>query len=325
MDLTAIHEPAHAPREPRISVVIPVLDGGERLGLVLRALARQRAAGGIEVLAVDSGSTDGSRERLRRAGVRLFAVERGRFRHGRTRNEALARTRGRRLVLLSQDAVPLGDGFLECLAAPLDADPLLAGTYARQVAPPGTDPLVVRSLERWTPPGPDRRQVALDTRTLERMPPDERVRRCRFDDVASCLRRRVWERHPLPDVPFGEDAAWARRVLTAGHDLLYRPAAVVEHAHVCGALETFRRDRAAHAMLAREFGLRTVPSPAAGAAAWLAGWGSDARDLLRAGAGPTAIASGLLRGAARRAGGLAGQYAGARAVSRSRGRGTPRA
>jgi len=299
---------------PRVSVVIPVLDGGELLGRVLDALAEQRLAGPRELIAVDSGSRDGSLERLLSSPARVFVTPRRRFGHGRTRNEAIARARAPHVILLTQDAIPARPDFLEEMLAPLEDDERLAGTYARQSAPPGTDPLVVAALARWTPAGGDRRQIAVSADELALLPARERARLGRFDNVASCIRSSVWRRIPFPDVPFGEDAAWARRVLLAGHDLLYRGGTEVIHAHVGGPLAAFRRDRAAHAMLASEFGLRSVPGIGAGVAGWLAGWGSDLRDLRAADVAGTGLVRGLLRGATRRLGAVSGQYVGGRAA-----------
>ena len=297
---------------PRVSVVLPVLDGAATLGPLLDTLAAQRIDGAVELLAVDSGSRDGSLELLLASPARVFAVPRRLFGHGRTRNAAISQARAAVVVMLSQDALPAGPDLLQGLCEPLEADPSLAGCYARQVAPPGTDPLVAAALERWTPPGPDHRQRALTADQLARLSPIERVARCRFDDVASSIRRSVWRHHPLPDVPFGEDIAWARRVLTSGHDLLYRGGTEVLHAHEGGILSAFRRDRAAHERLAAEFGLRTIPSALAGLAGWIAGWRSDWRDLREARVGGTSLLYGLSRGATRRAGAVAGQYVGGR-------------
>lgn len=298
--------------DPRLSVVLPVLDGGDGLGRLLAALAEQQLRGGWELIAVDSGSRDGSLERLLASPARVFVTPRQRFNHGATRNAAISHARAPFAVLLTQDAVPASPGFLEELVSPLELDPRLAGAYARQCAPPGADPLVVAALARWTPPGGDLRQAALASREMASLPPLERARRCRFDNVASCIRRSTWRRIPFPDLPFGEDAAWARRVLLAGHDLLYRGSTAVVHAHTGGPLEAFRRDQAAHAMLASEFGLRTVPGLAAGAAGWVAGWGSDLRDLRATGAEGSTLVRGLLRGSVRRLGAVAGQYVGGR-------------
>ncbi len=308
--LETIHEP-EVDATPGISVVIPVLDGGADLVRLFDELNAQEVPDGMEILVVDSGSRDGSVDHAIAAGARVFRTRS--FGHGRTRNEAAALARAPLVVLMTQDAWPRTSQFLTTLAHPLVEDDRLAGAWARQVPRSGTDPLVKATLRRWCPPGEDRLQRALTRAAFDAMTPAERAACCRFDNVASCVRRAVWREHPFPDVPFGEDTAWAKRVLLAGHDLLYRAEAEVTHAHETGLTDTFRRDRLAHELLAREFGLRTVRGPAALGMAWIAGWGSDLRDLRTEGTGLVGTARGLARGSWRRIGSLTGQYAGGRA------------
>jgi rhamnosyltransferase len=309
--LEPIHEPGFD-SPPGISVVVPVLDGGAGLTRLLARLSNQRAPDGVEIIVVDSGSRDRSVDRAVEAGARVFRTTA--FGHGRTRNEALERACAPLIVLMTQDALPREADFLTTLCQPLVDDDTLAGTWARQLPKPGTDPLVEATLSRWCPSGEESRQRAFELGEYESMTPLARAVRCRFDNVASCVRRSVWREHPFPEVPFGEDTAWAKRVLLAGYDLLYSPRAEVFHAHESGPLTTFRRDHLAHALLASEFGLRTVRSPVGLGLAWLAGWHSDLRDL--GGVSTSGKAAGLLRGAARRAGALAGQYTGGRVGSR---------
>lgn len=303
---------------PRISVVLPVLDGGEPLVRLLTALRGQEVDGGFELIAVDSGSRDGSLARLLASPARVFGVARRRFGHGRTRNGAIAMARAERIVLMVQDACPADPRFLAELAAPLEADPTLAGAYARQIAPEGLDPLQAAAIARWTPAGPDRRQPAFEPGEFADLTPAARAARCRFDNVASCIQAATWRQLPFPDVPFGEDAAWARRVLEAGHDLLYRASVHVVHGHSTGALGSFLRDRAAHEMLAREFGLRAVPDLASAFHGWLAGWPGDLRVLRDTGIGGAGLVLGLGQGALRRAGAIAGQHSGGRSSARGR-------
>src|SRR5262245_41377034 len=59
---------------PRCSVCIPTWNGAADLERLLPALAAQELDGGFEIVAVDSGSTDASRELLETAGARVRSI-----------------------------------------------------------------------------------------------------------------------------------------------------------------------------------------------------------------------------------------------------------
>lgn len=73
------------------------------------------------------------------------------------------------------------------------------------------------------------------------MSPEKRLELIRFDDVTSCIRRRVWEEFPLPERNYGEDMAWAKTVLLSGHKIAYTPEARVWHTHERGPIYELRR------------------------------------------------------------------------------------
>src|SRR5207302_1865238 len=89
------------PSKARISVVVPVKDGARYLEELLDALAREAVD---EVLIIDSGSRDGSRDIARRAGADLLEIPAEEFGHGRTRNLGAERTSGELICFLTQDA-----------------------------------------------------------------------------------------------------------------------------------------------------------------------------------------------------------------------------
>ena len=109
---------------PRVSIVIPTLNAGATLGEVLAAIAGQDGEFRPQIVAIDSGSTDGTLTRLREAGATVLTVPGGAFNHGETRNQALAQATGEFAVLLVQDAVPVSRGWLSALLDPLLRDPL---------------------------------------------------------------------------------------------------------------------------------------------------------------------------------------------------------
>ena len=294
-----------------VSIVIPVLNGLATLPAVLDGIARQERQP-RDIIAIDSGSTDASVACLERAGAEVIRIPPGSFNHGLSRNAAVSRARGRLIVLLVQDAIPLGPRWLEALTAPFERDPQLAGTFARQVPVDGATALTCWSLERWVAAGEQARLVGPLTRDVfGRMSPAERHDACAFDDVCACIRRAAWERHPFAQVSIAEDLEWARDVLLDGWKIAFVPDARVRHSHDRGVRYEYERTRAVHARLAELFGLSTVPSlPALGA--------SIARTLPRHLRVATADrnASSLATAAALAIAWPAGQYLGARDARR---------
>ncbi len=97
---------------------------------VLEGVFSQKGVEAFEVVAVDSGSTDNSREILNRYPVRVEEIPPATFNHGETRNLGARLSQGTYLVYLTQDAVPGDDEWLARLVEPLREDPLVAGTFS---------------------------------------------------------------------------------------------------------------------------------------------------------------------------------------------------
>lgn len=246
---------------PRVSVVIPTLNGRETLPAVLDRLAEQGTDFAFETLAIDSGSTDGSVELLRGRVDCLIRIDRRAFDHGLTRNLGVERARGELVVLMVQDAVPASSGWLAALTRPLDQDATLAGTFARQVSRAGASGVTRFYHERWLAASREPRVSRVrDAAAFSKLSPMDRYRLCVFDNVCSCIRRSVWERHLFRATSIAEDLQWARDVLLAGYGLAYVPDAVVEHSHERSARDEFRRTYLVHQRLCELFDLRLIPN-----------------------------------------------------------------
>jgi rhamnosyltransferase len=246
---------------PRVSIVLPTRNGAATLPAVLDGIGRQRASFAAEVIAVDSGSTDGSRELLGGRVDRLITIAADAFNHGLTRNLGIEHARGELVILLVQDAIPASDVWLTNLTAPMFADDRLAGVFARQIPRPDASPVSRHYLSRYLASRDAGRTVAVASRQeFEALPPLDRLDRCTFDNVCSCIRRSVWLDRPFPKTPIAEDVEWARDVLLSGYHLAYVPDAVVIHSHERSALDEFRRTFALHRRLYELFGVRTVPT-----------------------------------------------------------------
>jgi len=262
--------------EPRaLSLVIPTWNGGARFARLLEVLSEQDVPGGFQLIVIDSGSRDGTRERALEAGALVLDIPQAEFNHGRARNRAIAASSGEIVALLTQDALPMDASYLRALAAacaPVD------GAYARQFPQPDCDPILAERLRRWSASRtePARQSLvagdaAASAARFAALPPMERYLACAFDNVASCLKRASWERQPFPERSFGEDVAWARATLLAGGTIAFEPAARVEHSHRISIRREFKRLYCDHRNLAELFELRTVPQWRSIPAGWA--WG----------------------------------------------------
>lgn len=95
-----------------VSVVIPTLNGGDELVMLVRKLRGQRAVREVEIVIIDSGSTDGSHQRARDAGARVIEIEPSAFSHSHARNLGAEHATGDYLLFMVQDAYPVGDLWL---------------------------------------------------------------------------------------------------------------------------------------------------------------------------------------------------------------------
>ena len=227
---------------PTLSILIPTRNAAAYLPDWQRALELQRGAPVYEVIAIDSGSSDGTPELLERAGVGVMRIAPEEFGHGKTRNLGLAACQGELVLLTVQDALPQGPGFLANVISPFLQDTRIAAVRARQVPPADARPAVRWRCERAPAfaAQPQRYELAPGER-LEDLPAATALQHCGLDFVATCIRREVWKRLALPEQPFAEDRAWAARILGDGLAWVHAPAATVIHAHDRRPGYTFRR------------------------------------------------------------------------------------
>lgn len=245
----------------RIPIIVPTLNAGPKLADVLGAIRSQEGPYEPDIIAIDSGSTDGTLDCLRRHGARVLSVRRETFNHGRTRNEALKHAAGEFAVLLVQDAAPASTEWLAALVEPFGRDASIAGTFARQRPAAGASRVTTHYLGQWVAAQSEPRIVGpLAASTYAQMSPSERHAVCAFDNVCSCVRLSVWAVHQFPATPIAEDLEWARDVLLAGHRLAYVPEAIVEHSHDRSVTYELQRTYLVHQRLQAIFGLSTVPN-----------------------------------------------------------------
>ena len=217
-----------------ISVLIPVKNGGDDLRRCLERIQAQKVDHDVELIVVDSGSSDGSVELARSRGAIVFEISPSTFDHGATRNWAARRARGEWLVFTSQDAYAADESWLAHLTAPLRDGERLAGVYGRQLPHHDARPPERYFLDFLYGPEP-RRQRLEEGEELS-------FEVTLFSNVNSAIPRRTWEAYPFADdIVMSEDQEWSRRVLRAGFGLVYAPDAAVHHSHAYSVVGAMRR------------------------------------------------------------------------------------
>jgi O-antigen biosynthesis protein len=214
---------------PSVSVVIPVKDGARYLERLLTAV-REQAGETVELLVVDSGSSDGSVELARAGGATVHEIAPEEFGHGRTRNLAMELSFGDIVCFLTQDAVP-APGWLDAHVAAFDLDPKAGAAYGPHLPWPDTSPTLARELDGFfadmTPDGNPVLQRQGDLAFMS--------------NVNASYARACWEEIRFEDIAYAEDQAFGRAMLAAGWTKVFHPDAAVYHAHDYGPIEFARR------------------------------------------------------------------------------------
>lgn len=221
---------AEAGGEVAVSVILPTRNGGPRLGLALQEIFRQQLDVPFEVLCVDSASDDENLARMRAFPVRLESIPPESFDHGLTRDLGARLARGRVLVFLNQDAVPVDRLWLHRMTAPL----LRPGRYAavqggiREV--PERDHVFY-----WHSCGP---RFYFTSESEGWIAKHAGIG---FSTVNAALRREVWEALPFGWAPILEDKKWQAAAAERGLAIADLSEAAVWHSHTYDMRTLWRR------------------------------------------------------------------------------------
>lgn len=239
---------------------MPTYDAGAEFPEILAALLDQELDRPFEVLAIDSGSTDGTLEVLRSHPVRLLEIPSSEFDHGLTRALGVREAQGEIVALTVQDARPHDRRWLQPLVD-CYRDPEVAGAYSRQLPRPDANPFIKSRLAGWTAARLDPRVQRIDSpEAFDALPPLEKLGTAAFDNVASSVRRSVALEIPFRQRQFGEDLDWGLRVVRAGYKIVFEPRSAVVHSHDRSIWYEFKRVYLDHQNLHRLLGVHTVPT-----------------------------------------------------------------
>lgn len=198
---------------PAVSVVIRSYNEEKHIGKLLTGI-RSQTLDDVEVILVDSGSTDRTVAIAERGGARIVHITKEEFSFGRALNRGCEAATGDILVFASAHVYPLRKDWLEHLVAPF-ADPQVALSYGRQVGNELTQFSEHQVFEAWFP-----------AISAPRQPHN-------FCNNANCaIRRQGWQERRYDEVLTGlEDLAWAKQARQQGGQIAYVAEAAIAHVH----------------------------------------------------------------------------------------------
>lgn len=229
--------------QPLVTVAILTYNGEVYLPRILQQLTNQTIDGEIEILVVDSGSTDKTLDIVRSfPGVRLHEIPNSEFGHGKTRNLAARLAKGRYIAFLTHDAIPVTSSWLRELLAPFDLDERIVAVMGKQIPRAGCFPLLKYEIQGvFAGFGPD---FGTSIFYKDEFVQSEGVLNAIsfYSDVNSAARRDfLVNTIPYRDVRYAEDQLFGKDLIEAGYRKAYAGRAAVEHSNDLTLAEYRRR------------------------------------------------------------------------------------
>jgi rhamnosyltransferase len=210
---------------PVISVGILTKNGGEDFRDVLDRVSMQEIDVPVEIVILDSGSTDRTLETAREHGARITEIPPNEFAFGDSRDQLFSLCEGEVIVTISQDAAPIGTRWLDHLTRPIRKG---HADIVQGFENPRTKPFYWDMIGRF-----------YFTRDWE--PYFEEYGRSWLSTANFACSREAWEAAGFGPIPMCSDKLFQKRAAKAGLRTVYVRDAVVDHGHSYDTNSLFKR------------------------------------------------------------------------------------
>jgi rhamnosyltransferase len=198
---------------PTCSIVIRAYNEEQHIGRLLTGVSQQTLQD-VQIILVDSGSTDGTVSTASHFPVQVVQIRPQDFTFGRSLNMGIAAAEAPLVVIASAHVYPVYPDWLEHLLAPFE-NSQVALTYGKQRGGKTSKFSEHQIFTHWFPDGSERRQ-----------------NHPFCNNANAAIRRELWKQHAYNEtLPGLEDLAWARWAHEQGYAITYVAEAEVVHVH----------------------------------------------------------------------------------------------
>lgn len=203
----------------KVSIIIRCLNEEKFIGKLFEGILHQSYKD-IELIVVDSGSTDSTISIAKKYNANLIHIKPEEFSFGYALNKGCAAATGDYLLLASAHVYPVFDTWIENMVSHFK-DQKVALVYGKQVGNEITKYSEHRLFAKWFPSNSDLNQTHP------------------FCNNASCMiRRALWEETKYDESLTGlEDMDWAKKMMAKNYKLIYDADSPIVHVHE----ETYKR------------------------------------------------------------------------------------
>jgi rhamnosyltransferase len=195
------------------SIVVRCYNEERHIGRLLSGITQQTIKD-VEIIVVDSGSTDATVSIASRFPVKILSIRPEEFSFGRSLNMGCQAAKGELIVIASAHVYPVYKDWLERLLAPF-ANPQVALVYGRQRGNETSKVSEHQIFAQWFP---------------KESNPQQDHPFC--NNANAAIRRSLWERQPYDETLTGlEDLDWAKRAMQLGYKISYAAEAEIVHVH----------------------------------------------------------------------------------------------
>lgn len=207
------------------SIVIRAYNEEKHIARLLEGIRHQTVAD-VEVILIDSGSTDSTISIAESFGARVVRIASAEFTFGRSLNFGVRAATREFVVIASAHVYPVYPDWLETLLRPFE-DQRVALTYGKQRGPELAKFSEQQIFHQWYPDTSD---------------PDQATAFC--NNANAAIRKSLWERNPYDETLTGlEDLAWAKWAKEQRYKIAYVAEAEIMHVHNEAPLGVFNRYR----------------------------------------------------------------------------------